>query len=123
MSQWGCGKVGLLGADPPFLFLLAHASLRWRLHKSPGLASPQRRWSSYRCYLLDEAGPVRVNEGWTKISFQIGWRSFAAAGVRGTPSFAKNAKEPGTRCMVDESKIKTLGHPSREGSQKHQFER
>jgi len=32
--------------------------------------SPEQwRWSSYRFYLLDEAGPVRVNEGWTKISF------------------------------------------------------
>jgi putative transposase len=28
------------------------------------------RWSSYRFYFLDEAGPVRVNEGWGKISFQ-----------------------------------------------------
>jgi hypothetical protein len=28
------------------------------------------QWSSYRFYLLDEAGPVRVNEGWAKISFQ-----------------------------------------------------
>ena len=30
----------------------------------------QWRWSSYRFYLLDEAGPVRVNEGWTEISFR-----------------------------------------------------
>jgi hypothetical protein len=28
------------------------------------------RWSSYRFYLLEEAGPVRVNEGWPKISFR-----------------------------------------------------
>jgi hypothetical protein len=28
------------------------------------------RWSSYRFYLLDEAEPVPVNEGWTKISFR-----------------------------------------------------
>jgi hypothetical protein len=27
-------------------------------------------WSSYRFYLLDEAGPVGVNEGWGKISFR-----------------------------------------------------
>jgi putative transposase len=33
-------------------------------------APEQWRWSSYRFYLLDEAGPVRVNEGWTKISFR-----------------------------------------------------
>jgi hypothetical protein len=24
----------------------------------------------YRFYFLDEAGPVRVNEGWSKISFE-----------------------------------------------------
>jgi hypothetical protein len=30
----------------------------------------QWRWSSYRFYLLDEAGPVRVKEGWGKISFR-----------------------------------------------------
>jgi putative transposase len=29
----------------------------------------QWRWSSYRFYLLDEPGVVRVNEGWAKISF------------------------------------------------------
>jgi putative transposase len=33
-------------------------------------APEQWRWSSYRFYLLNEAGLVRVNEGWTKISFQ-----------------------------------------------------
>jgi REP element-mobilizing transposase RayT len=45
------------------------------MHRNPvkrGLASvpEQWRWSSYRFYLLDEAGPVRVNQGWTKISFR-----------------------------------------------------
>jgi hypothetical protein len=35
----------------------------------PGASEDWRR-SSYRFYLLDEAGPVRVNEGWTKISFR-----------------------------------------------------
>jgi putative transposase len=30
----------------------------------------QWRWSSYRFYLLEEAGPVRVNEGWPEISFR-----------------------------------------------------
>jgi hypothetical protein len=29
----------------------------------------QWHWRSYRFYLLEEAGPVRVNEGWGKISF------------------------------------------------------
>jgi putative transposase len=28
------------------------------------------RWSSYRYYFLDEAGAVRVNEGWGEISFR-----------------------------------------------------
>jgi REP element-mobilizing transposase RayT len=45
------------------------------MHRNPvkrGLVnSPEEwRWSSYRFYLLDEAGPVRVNEGWTEISFR-----------------------------------------------------
>src|SRR5579864_7562409 len=45
------------------------------MHRNPvkrGLAiSPEQwRWSSYRFYLLDEAGPVCVNEGWTEISFR-----------------------------------------------------
>ncbi len=45
------------------------------MHRNPvkrGLVETpeQWRWSSYRCYLLEEAGPVRVNEGWTEISFR-----------------------------------------------------
>ena len=45
------------------------------MHRNPvkrGLASvpEQWRWSSYRFYLLDETGPVRVNQGWAKISFR-----------------------------------------------------
>ena len=45
------------------------------MHRNPvkrGLVeSPEQwRWSSYRHYLLDEDGPVRVNVGWGKISFQ-----------------------------------------------------
>jgi len=45
------------------------------MHRNPvkrGLASEPEdwRWSSYRFYLLDEPGPVRVNEGWGKISFR-----------------------------------------------------
>jgi hypothetical protein len=35
----------------------------------PFLGDARSRWSSHRFYLLDEAGPVRVNEGWGKISF------------------------------------------------------
>jgi putative transposase len=45
------------------------------MHRNPlkrGLtAAPEDwRWSSYRFYFLDESGPVRVNEGWGKISFR-----------------------------------------------------
>jgi putative transposase len=45
------------------------------MHRNPvkrGLVGvPEEwRWSSYRFYLLDEAGLVRVNEGWGKISFR-----------------------------------------------------
>ncbi len=45
------------------------------MHRNPvkrGLAeSPEQwRWSSYRSYLFDELGPVRVNVGWTKVSFR-----------------------------------------------------
>jgi len=45
------------------------------MHRNPvkrGLViSPEQwGWSSYRFYLLDEAGPIRVNEGWTEISFR-----------------------------------------------------
>lgn len=35
--------------------------------------SPEQwRWSSYLFYLLGETGPVRVNQGWTEISFATG---------------------------------------------------
>jgi putative transposase len=45
------------------------------MHRNPvkrGLVSSPEQWrcSSYRFYLLDEAGSVRVNEGWTEISFR-----------------------------------------------------
>jgi putative transposase len=45
------------------------------MHRNPvkrGLvgAPEEWGWSSYRFYLLDEVGPVRVNEGWGKISFR-----------------------------------------------------
>jgi putative transposase len=45
------------------------------MHRNPvkrGLVeSPEQwRWSSYRFYLLGEPGPIRVNDGWTKISFR-----------------------------------------------------
>jgi REP element-mobilizing transposase RayT len=45
------------------------------MHRNPvkrGLvgAPEEWEWSSYRFYLLEEAGPVQVNEGWTKIWFR-----------------------------------------------------
>jgi putative transposase len=45
------------------------------MHRNPvkrGLVErpEQWRWSSYRFYFLGEAGPVRLNVGWTKISFR-----------------------------------------------------
>jgi putative transposase len=45
------------------------------MHRNPVkralVTSPEQwRWSSYRFYLLEEAGPVRVNEGWPEISFR-----------------------------------------------------
>ncbi len=45
------------------------------MHRNPvkrGLvSSPEEwRWSSYRFYFLDQAGPVQVNQGWTGISFR-----------------------------------------------------
>ncbi|HEY6765522.1 MAG TPA: hypothetical protein VI386_12175 [Candidatus Sulfotelmatobacter sp.] len=42
------------------------------MHRNPvvrGLVE-QWRWSSYRFYLLGEAGPVLVNVGWTEMSFR-----------------------------------------------------
>jgi putative transposase len=45
------------------------------MHRNPvkrGLVeSPEQwRWSSYRFYFLGETGPVRVNQGWSEISFR-----------------------------------------------------
>jgi len=45
------------------------------MHRNPvkrGLvgAPEEWRWSSYRFYFLNEAGPLSVNEGWTEISFR-----------------------------------------------------
>jgi hypothetical protein len=41
----------------------------------------------------------------------IEWHSCAAAGVRGTRPFAKNAKERGTLYAGGASEIKSPGHP------------
>ena len=45
------------------------------MHRNPvkrGLmATPEDwRWSRYRFHVLDESGPVRVNEGWGKVSLR-----------------------------------------------------
>jgi hypothetical protein len=45
------------------------------MHRNPvkrGLAeSPEQwRWSSYRFYFLGEVSQVRVNEGWSEVSFR-----------------------------------------------------
>ena len=70
------------------------------MHRNPvkrGLvgAPEQWRWSSYRFYLMDEAGPVRVNEGWAEISFRIGWRK-AARQALVVPALRKEREERGT---------------------------
>ena len=87
------------------------------MHRNPvkrGLvgAPEQWRWSSYRHYLLNESGPVQVNDGWGKISFRKGGVTSQLRNVRGTRPFAKNAKERGTHCGGDGSEIKSLGHPA-----------
>ena len=69
------------------------------MHRNPvkrGLVnSPEEwRWSSYRFYLLGEAGPVRVNEGWEKISFERQQRDRPALRRHFLfPPFAKRAKD------------------------------
>jgi putative transposase len=45
------------------------------MHRNPAkrglVETPEQwRWSSYRFYLLDEPGLVRVNDGWSEISFR-----------------------------------------------------
>src|ERR1700719_2299648 len=47
-----------------------------------------------------------------RFRFGIGWRSCAAAGVRGTRPFAKNAKERGTRSGGDASQNQESGPPA-----------
>lgn len=74
------------------------------MHRNPvkrGLvSSPEEwRWSSYRFYFLDEAGPVRVNEGWGKISFS------SACGVIALPT----ARVPGSR---PSQSARRTGHPT-----------
>jgi putative transposase len=86
------------------------------MHRNPvnrGLVeSPEQwRWSSYRSYLLEEVGPVRVNVGWTEISFRdrVAW--LRCCRQRSTRPFAQNAKERGTRCLGGACEGQRPGHP------------
>src|ERR1700722_2570176 len=45
-------------------------------------------------------------KGGQRFRSRVGWRSCAAAGVRGTRPFAKNAKERGTHCVADATEFK-----------------
>ncbi len=60
-----CGE-GAGGQKIPALAKLGRGT---RGSGAVNLGHPPNR-SSYRFYLLDEAGPVRVNQGWTEISFR-----------------------------------------------------
>jgi len=54
----------------------------------------QWRWSSQRFYFLNETGPVRINEGWEKISFRR-WRpSQPIAQASLTPALRKLREGP-----------------------------
>ncbi len=84
------------------------------MHRNPvrrGLVGSPEQWrcNSYRFYLLDETGTVRVNEGWTKISSRdraTELRSFAAIGARATRPLAKKREGTGQplcwRCQQDQ---------------------
>jgi putative transposase len=70
------------------------------MHRNPvkrGLVdSPEQwRWSSYRFYLFEESGSVRINEGWGKISFQDRAAKTGNASVPGYPPLQKT-QERGT---------------------------
>jgi hypothetical protein len=90
------------------------------MHRNPvkrGLVeSPEPwRWSSDRFYLLDEAGPVRVNEGWGRISFQDGggvravvkFKSCAAGNP--VPALAINARAGAPTAFVTSARSKAWG--------------
>jgi hypothetical protein len=76
---------------------------QWYMHgnrvKRALVASPEQwRWSSYRFYLFDEAGPVTINVGWTEISFS---RSRSLS--RPKPTFCVRNTRPCTNAKT--------GHP------------
>jgi hypothetical protein len=72
------------------------------MHRNPVkrglLGSPEQwHWSSYRYYLLDEAGPVLVNLGWAKISFRnrAAWGLGSQNLILPTPPFPPLQKPQG----------------------------
>jgi hypothetical protein len=99
------------GPELPYGRALAQeADRRLRcMHRNPvkrGLVqSPEQwRWSSYSFYLLDEVGPVRVNVGWTEISFRASCgvkekSKTLAAGVRNSRP-CKKGKDGAPRSMA-----------------------
>jgi putative transposase len=86
------------------------------MHRNPverGLVETpeQWRWSSYRFYLLEEAGPVKVNEGLGKdfVSGSGGVASHLSAFV--VPALRKEREGRGTLSVSVLAKSKSLGHP------------
>jgi len=71
----------------------------------------QWRWSSYRFYLLEEAGPVKVNEGLGKdfVSGSGGVASHLSAFA--VPALRKEREGRGTLSVSVLAKSKSLGHP------------
>ena len=68
------------------------------MHRNPVkrrlVESPEQwRWSSYRFYLMEEVGSVRVNEGWTKICFEIEQPRLRHCMRSWYPPFAQNTKD------------------------------
>lgn len=93
----------------------ASTSGGWPPLKRGLVESPEQwRWSSYRFYLLDEAGPVRVNVGlggdFVSGSGGVSSPSLLPPAVR-FPPFAKNAKDGAPTLLVVPGKVKSLGHP------------
>jgi len=86
------------------------------MHRNPvkrdlALSPEDWRWSSHRFYALDEAGVVRVNEGWSKISFVIVRCELSAVVANiPTPALCTKRKGLGTPCVDCASEIKIPGH-------------
>lgn len=88
------------------------------MHRNPVarrlVAEPEDwQWSSYRFYFLDEAGPVRVNEGWGRIEFQAPatWRVESYGAIRVVPTLRKKPRRMGH--PLRDSADGRLGHPAR----------